>query len=112
MTSTVWSEHRGVLLAGGRGTRLYPLTARANKQLTAVYNKPMIYHLLTTPMMAGVRNILVISTPEDLPRYESLLGIGTSLGISIEYAEQAEPRGIAQPSSCPRGAPCFRMRSV
>ena len=96
MSPSEWPEHRGILLAGGRGTRLYPLTATASKQLTAVYNKPMIYYPLTTMMMAGVRSILIISTPEDLPRYESLLGGGDTIGITIKYAEQAEPRGIAE----------------
>jgi glucose-1-phosphate thymidylyltransferase len=96
VTAPDWPEHRGILLAGGRGTRLYPLTATASKQLTAVYNKPMVYYPLSTLMMSGVREVLVISTPEDLPRYRSLLGDGSSIGISITYAQQDKPRGIAE----------------
>lgn len=96
MTAPNWPEHRGILLAGGRGTRLYPLTMTSSKQLAAVYNKPMVYYPLSTLMMAGVREVLVISTPEDLPRFSALLGDGSKLGISIQYAEQAAPRGIAE----------------
>lgn len=96
MTAPNWPEHRGILLAGGRGTRLYPLTMTSSKQLAAVYNKPMVYYPLSTLMMAGVREVLVISTPEDLPRFSALLGDGSRLGITIQYAEQAAPRGIAE----------------
>jgi glucose-1-phosphate thymidylyltransferase len=88
--------YRGILLAGGHGTRLYPLTATTSKQLVAVYNKPMIYYPLTTMLMSGVRDVLVISNPEILGRYEQLLGDGTHLGIRIEYAAQEKPRGIAE----------------
>lgn len=91
-----WPEHRGILLAGGRGTRLYPLTSVGSKQLTAVYNKPMIYYSLSTLMMGGIREILLISTPDDLGRFEELLGDGSSLGISIQYRSQRAPRGIAE----------------
>lgn len=91
-----WPEHRGILLAGGRGTRLYPLTAVASKQLTGVFNKPMVYYALSTLMMGGVREVLIISTAEDLPRFESLFGDGAHLGVAISYAVQQEPRGIAE----------------
>ena len=87
---------RGIILAGGRGTRLHPLTAVGSKQLIAVYNKPMVYYPLTTLMMGGVREILLVSTPEELPRYETLLGDGSRIGITITYASQLEPRGIAE----------------
>lgn len=90
------STRKGILLAGGRGTRLYPLTANTSKQLVAVYNKPMIYYSLSTIMLAGIREILLISTPRDIPAYRDLLGDGTRFGIELTYEEQAEPRGIAE----------------